>query len=348
VDHIELPVPDHDHGLISRLFGMLTFAKRVYFNHNGWQDDIDRPDIIIGSGPPPFGVYAAGRLAKKWDLPFIAEIRDVWPEAVLEYGDFSDYHPGIIGLKWLEKRIYRMADHIISPQPGISPHVNQVARRDIPFTHIPQGINLDQIGEWSAPREKGEGDEIQETFDIWYCGAHRPTNKLHMVLDGVEDMVKRPNTDHIRFHFIGDGPKKPGLIKRAQEQGLPITFYDPVPKEQVFDIIRKADAYIGVVYTKLLQEFGQSLNKLAEYLALGRPTIMLINAFNDPVAEYQAGVSVNSDNPSELAEAMIELSKTPHQERVEMGRRGHEFAHQFHNFDRLSDLWLSVSKQVMN
>src|SRR5690606_37720541 len=100
---------------LARMRNMLVFAKQV--SKLVPQLDLPAPDVIIGSSPHLFGAQAAERLARRYGVPFVLEVRDLWPQSLIDLGGVPAYHPLVLALGSIEKRLYRDATRILALLP---------------------------------------------------------------------------------------------------------------------------------------------------------------------------------------------------------------------------------------
>ena len=111
-----------------RAANMLSYMHRAYWLGRkivgeGW--GIEKPDVIIGSSVHLFAVYTAYLLSKKYKVPFIMEVRDLWPQTLIDMG-VSKWHPFIILLRKLEKYLYKKADKIITVLGGADKYIENL------------------------------------------------------------------------------------------------------------------------------------------------------------------------------------------------------------------------------
>jgi glycosyltransferase involved in cell wall biosynthesis len=137
-------------------------------------------------------------------------------------------------------------------------------------------------------------------------------------------------------------------MEKASGLGLKrISFEPPVPKSQISALAAQADAFVlTVLDLPNLYRYGISMNKMFDYLAASRPIIMASNAANNPVADAQAGLSVEPGQPEALAQAILQIATTPIEERQRMGRAGRDYVEQNHGFAQLSARLASVLDEV--
>jgi len=196
---------------------------------------------------------------------------------------------------------------------------------------IPNGVDLSRFKCLALQ------DVPDNRFRVMYLGAHGQANALDVLLDTAK-VTQDQGHQEIEFVLIGDGPEKPRLIELAKELGLSnVEFRDPVPKSEVPEVLEEADVTVFILNDLSLYRYGISLNKLYDYLAAKKPLILAGDPVNNPVEEARCGLTVPPRNPEALAEAIIELSRMPKEEREAMGRRGREYVEKYHSIPVLAD-----------
>ncbi len=311
-----------------RLAGMLGFARgfrRVARRRGG------EAQVIVGSTPSPIGAWAASTEARRCGVPFVLEVRDLWPRTLLDVGGMPRWHPAVRLFGALERELYRRADRIVTLLPLAERHIRTVCPAAAPITWIPNGVDLRLVPPPAEPRPHTGGE-----FIVLYAGAHGPANALDAVLDAAGRLQRR-RPGKFQFVLVGDGHDKVRLQARAETERLAsVVFLDPVPKAEVYGLMAGADALIVNMNRGNLYRFGISFNKLYDYLAVGRPIVSGTDAANDPVAEAGAGITVPANDPDALAAAVERLSAAPPAERAAMGTRGRAFVEGHHDIERLA------------
>ncbi|MDN5843870.1 MAG: glycosyltransferase family 4 protein [Alcaligenaceae bacterium] len=295
--------------------------------------ELPRPDVVIGSSVHPFAAVAGALLARRYRVPFIFEVRDLWPQTLVDMGRLSENSPLTWVLRKLECWLYRRAARTIVLLPGAWEYIVPlgVAREHIVW--IPNGVDLSLFAQIDPPWVSG-GDG----FTLMYFGSHGQANGLDNVLQAMALVERMPDAPLVRLRLIGDGPLKPALQELARTLGLHgVQFEAPVPKRQIPILAAQADAFvIGVLDLPGLYRFGISMNKLFDYLAAARPIVIASNAANNPVADAQAGLTVAPGNPEVLAEAIVRIASVPLVERQRMGHAGRTYVERHHSFEQLA------------
>lgn len=328
-------------GLGGRVFGMLGFACDAYKGARAMVEAGEHWDVVFGTSPQPFAALAASRLARKLKVPFVLEIRDLWPLSARDLAGWGDYHPGWLLLRQLEKHLYRSAAHILTLLPGSQDWICGSGGSRKAITVVPNGVDVSAV---PAPIKI----EDRETFTCVYAGAHGVANGLDTLVRAAALLPKMKGAERVRVRLIGSGPLKASLQELAAGQDSSrLEFRDPVPKDQVSAELADADACILHLKRMSTFSYGVSPNKLFDYLLAARPVIYGVEAANDPVSEAQAGVTIRSEDPQAMAEAMVNLAQKSQAERQAMGDKGYRYVQENNDWAVLSERVEQVLGQVI-
>lgn len=297
-----------------RAVNMVTFAIRATLVGLKLRE---RPNVIIGSSVHPLAVVAAYLLSLVKRCRFVFEVRDLWPQTLIDMGVLKAGGPVATILRGIESFLYRRADRIITLLPYAHEYIAKFGIPRERIAWIPNGADL---ARYDGMLEYAGGAEGR--FTIMYLGAHGRANALHVVLDAAS-IIREKGLEQVRFVFVGDGPERDALIRYAAERSLTnVEFRAAVPKNELFKVMSEADAFVFNLEDLPLFRYGISSNKLFDYLSSGRPVIFSGNAANNPVREAGAGISVPANSPELLAGAVISLLRLNPPERAELGRKG--------------------------
>lgn len=306
----------------ARIWNMIQFARRVW--KGDWAVGLPTPDLILGSSPHPFAALAAERLASRYGSPFVLEIRDLWPYVLTEVGGYSPYHPFVQLVDKTMRFLYARAGRIVMFSRDSADMLVRYGADPQKIVWIPQGVDLRSN---PAPRPAPEDGR----FVVTYLGAHNYWNSLDTVLDAAK-LLQSAGVNDVSIRFVGDGVCKSGLVERARSEGIHNVCFDgPVTKKQVPEILHTSDAFIINNRKDGASKGWMSFQKIYDYLAAARPIVFGCCANNDPVRESGAGISVEADNPAELARAIEHLSRLPREQLWEFGLRGHRYIEEGYN-----------------
>lgn len=292
----------------------------------------DKPDIVIGPSVPLFTGWAALKIAKTKRVPFVFEVRDVWPIALTYSGGLSSKSPVYYLLRILEKYLYRKANYISSTLPYISDHVYNSGGNVDKVVWIPNGVNFKRFSNF----DKYTGGETLPLVAM-YVGGFGAEHDVITIVRAAKILQQRGDARY-RFVIIGDGPKKPECIKESLLNKLSnIEFRDPIPKLDVPKVQMEADILIASVIDSPVYQFGINLNKIYDYFASARTVIFSGKAPNDPVAESGAGFSIPPDDPDAMVRALEKFLEISPSERIEMGKHGRRWVENGFNMQKLGD-----------
>ena len=325
VPFLLLRVPAY-RGNITRLWNMIVFAFEVWLGLGTRR--MCKPDIVVGSSLTLFTAFAAERLARRMRVPFVLEIRDLWPQTLIDMG-MHPLHPAVIGFGLIERYLYRHADKIVTLLPNAAEYMVPKGAQPRNITWIPNGVDMELMPFPHAPTP-------HDAFTVMYAGSHGLSDDLESVLDAASILNKKA-PGRFCFRFVGDGPHKCGLQRRVATENIAnVVFHDPVPRREVFSILQAADVFIITAKKTGLYRYGISPNKLHEYMAVARPIIFAGNSHNNPIAEAGAGITITPEDPRAIAVAVEMLAAMPSDERWKMGLRARRYIEEHHNFAGLA------------
>jgi glycosyltransferase involved in cell wall biosynthesis len=283
---------------------------------------IKRPEVLLGSSPPIFPVFTAGVVCRIRNIPFVFEVRDLWPASAVEMGILKSQWM-IRVMAWMERWLYRHSTRIVCLTEGIRNHICKRGWPDTKATFIPCGIDT----AWLYPdpitgihtRNKHGWKHKQI---VLYFGAMGEANNLHVLLKAAQRLATRRNT---LFVLIGDGMQRPALEDQCRAMGLDdVLILPPVPKHEARSYINAAD--LCVVTLKNIPLFrGAIPTKLLEYMACGKPVLCgVLGEAADIVRSARCGKVFNPDDDEHLAKLIDELLSDETRAR-EMSMSGPEY-----------------------
>lgn len=269
------------------------------------------PDIIIAAMPSPFACVAAALLSKKYKIPWIMSVVDLWPESIVTYADYSKYNPLIVGLYQLEKWLYIHADAIVFTWEGAYDYIidrhwqRRIPREKCHYINI--GVDLKDFNDNKEKFTLADQDLDDEgTFKVMYCGSVRVANDIDIVVDCAKELCKKGYGDKIRFLIYGDGPDREPLMKRCEEEGIDnVVFKGFVNKQYIPYAVSKSNLNILNLKPSSTQKYGNSSNKLFEYFAAGNPVLANIDEGKYPIiSKYRCGVVLKDKSVQAYANAV--------------------------------------------
>ncbi len=327
VNFVWFKVPKLRGSGVGRLINMIvyTFLVLVY----GYVFRAQRPDVIVGSTVHPFAAWAAMRLAKFYKIPFIYEVRDLWPETLISMGIIRKESIFAKILYYLEKKMLLRSNNVITLLPGAVDYFTSKGISRDKVVYIPNGAEHIKVN---------NEYKRSSVFNLIYLGSLGYANNLDILLLAISKLEKNRSFPPFVCRLIGDGEEKDNLIKLSNELTLRnVKFEGPVKKSNIFKVCRNADAFVIIVRDlPELYKYGISMNKIFEYMSYSRPIIIAAESFNNPIKEAESGITVEPGSPEKIAEAIEVILNMPLDERRKMGEKGYEYFKKYHSYDVLA------------
>lgn len=315
-----------------RVLNMVSFSNK-FLKYVRNEDYGEKPNIIIGSSVHLLAVLAAYKAAKKLNCNFFMEVRDIWPQTLIDLG-VSRYHPFVLWFRRLEVKMYKKAKRIIILLPKAKEHIMQSNIPEHKIVYLPNGVDITRF---SFPKLNSKN----KIFTIVYAGVIGVANNLQMAVETAKICEER--NEKVFFKIIGEGPEKNRLIQLVNKYNLTnISFFGAIPKKEIADALAKADALYFNLANSPVYKYGLSSNKLFDYLAAGKPILFSCKAGNNPVEEAGAGLSIEPDSPELLFNAIIEMKKFSDDERLQMGINGYNYVKKNHSMEILSKRFIEI------
>lgn len=298
-----------------RIFNMISFAQRLLTVAEKYRKRYGRPDVILASSVHPLTLIAGLRIAEKWDIKCVVEIRDLWPESIVAYSILSKKNPLVRIMYHIEKLIYQKADSIVMTWPGGYEYIknkgwnSQISENKV--HHISNGVVLRDFYQNASNYHQDDVHLLNRDFkNFIYTGSIRKVNDLSLLIDAARIIEEYYSEEKIRILIYGDGDEKSQLVEKVHQLSLNnVLFKGKVPKRFIPFILKNAYANILHNRSTKLDQYGQSQNKLFEYLAAGRPILQTYTTGYSVIEQNHCGVCVSEQTPRKVAEAIVAMSR---------------------------------------
>lgn len=294
----------------SRIKNMFNFFINLFSVTKKVSEKEGKPDVIIASSVHPLTLVAGIKIAKKYGVPCICEVRDLWPESIVAYSSLKRKSLIAKMLYQGEKWIYKHADKLIFTMEGGKDYIieqgwDKESGGPIDINkvyHINNGVDLKSYNYNKEHYQlKDEDLDNLDTFKVVYAGSIRHVNKVEMLVDAAKQL-KNSNT---RFLVWGDGDQIEIIKQKIQHEKLSnIIFKGRVDKKYIPNILSKADLNIILGEGSCLFRFGLSPNKLFEYIAAGKPVLQTFKANYSIIEKNNAGMELVENNSISIAKAV--------------------------------------------
>lgn len=292
----------------SRVKNMYQFYRRIFRVIKNYE----KPDVIFASSVHPLTLLAGIKIAKKLGVKCICEVRDLWPESLVEYDLISRNHILTKLMYRGERRLYKKAESLIFTMPGAVKYIEDRGwEKDVPKSkiyNINNGIDLEVYNENKLNKTVEDSDLEDKNFKkVLYTGSLRAANKPENFIKLAECLAEV--SDNIKIIVYGGGDQLEVLRAKVAEKGLNnIVFKGRVDKEYIPFILSKGDLNMMDGDIGGLSKYGISGNKLFDYIASGKPIIMDCeeNEFGI-INSNKIGIARNFENPKAMAETIADM-----------------------------------------
>lgn len=306
INVIYLKVPySQNMGFISRLFSFFSFMIKSTKE----AIKIKNIDLVIATSTPLTVGFPALVLKKFKKIPFVFEVRDLWPEVPIQMGGLRNIF--LISLaKWFEKLIYKNALHVVALSPGMQAGVLKKGIKIRDTSMIPNMAKVDEF--WPRNRSMKLMESLgldSNTFKIIHFGALGMANGAMTIIESAK-LLK--NNNNIEFIFIGGGSTEGELIEESKIHQLKnVHFLGGFSMKKTSEIVNFSDVSI-VSFMDLPILYTNSPNKLFDSLSAGKPIIVNSAGWTkDLVEKNKCGYYVNPNNPEELVSKILYLVDNP-------------------------------------
>ncbi len=270
-----------------------------------------RPDVVIGSSPQLLVGISAWFVARMKRVPFIFEVRDLWPESLIAVGvrPQGSLLNRILG--WIAGFLYRSADHIVVVSPAFIPTlVNDWKVPQEKISTVVNGVETDLFdsnggdGGWRARLD------LEQKFVVAYIGTIGNAAGMGTLLDAAAILAS--SAPHVSFLVVGEGAEREQITKEAGRRNLQnVIFVRQQPRQQVANLIRTADVCLVLL---LKAEVFRTVipTKMLEFMSCGRPVLVAVDGQAREIVERaNGGLYVEPEDARELAAGILQLARSP-------------------------------------
>ncbi len=278
-----------------------------------------RPDAVLAMSPPLILGIAGWLTARRWRVPYVFNIQDVFPDVAIEVGAIRNTKV-IAAAHALERFLYLRADAVTVLSEDLRDNVagKIAAKHPERVRVIPNFVDTERIRPRDADNSYRREFGLDDKTVVMYAGNLGYSQSVDLILDAAARFGDHPD---VAFVINGSGSARAGLVERAK--GLPnVVFVGMQPKERLPEVLAAAD-----IHTVLLKEgLARSSvpSKLYSILASGRPCVASVDVGTEverTLEAAHAGVSVAPGDSDAFCAALSKLIDDP-ESRRSMGARG--------------------------
>ena len=270
-----------------------------------------RPDVLIATSPQLLVGLSGWWLARTKRVPFVFEVRDLWPESLAAVGVGSQRSPLNRSLGAIAKFLYKHSDHIVVVTPAFREYL--IEQWKIPpakLSIVENGVETDSFRPQAAVPELRQKLGLEGKFVVGYVGTMGMAHGLETVLEAARKLeVVLPD---VCFLMVGEGADKERVMNLARAQSLGnLCFVGQQPRESVPEFICACD--VCLVLLKKTEVFKTVIpTKLLEFMSCARPVILGVEGqARKIVDEAESGLPIEPGNATDLVTAIQRLHAEP-------------------------------------
>jgi glycosyltransferase involved in cell wall biosynthesis len=321
VSVIRVPLyPSHDQSAIRRMLNYSSFALAAS-TIGAWA--IEKADVAHIYHPPASLGLPACILRLLRNIPFVYDIKDLWPDTLTASGVFKN-KAGIKLINGWCNFIYKKADKIAVCTEGFKRKLIERGVSNEKTQVIYNWCDDNTIKICEPDYQLAENYGLANSFNIIFAGNIGKAQGLDTILKAAQILL--PNHPNIKFVFIGDGVELQNLKGIVKENALyNVTFIPKQPMEKIASFLSLADVLL--VHLRRQELFEITIpSKLQAYMAVGKPVLNAVNGESmEVVKKADAGLSAAPDNPQNIAETALKLFNLSKEKRDQLGKNGHNF-----------------------
>jgi glycosyltransferase involved in cell wall biosynthesis len=332
--------PTANKGFIKRIYSYMSFMISSVLL-GSWT--VGNFDVIIATSPQFFVAVAGYFISKMKNRPFILEIRDLWPESIVQLGQLKN-KTIIKLLEFVEVFLYNKSSAIVVVAESSIPLLNRKGISSLKIKVIKNGVDINLFNPNKVSKNLKEKLGLRDKFIVSYIGTHGLSHALDKVLESAKILQGKHN---IHFLLIGEGAEKSKLIKLARRMQLNnVSFIDQIDKHElpfyyslsdvVLVTLRKLDLFQCVIPSKVF-----------EIMAMAKPILSTVDgeARNLVVDQAESGIFVESENPQAMATEIIKLSLNM-KECLRLGKNGYDFVRVNYDRSHLADQYMEYLEEI--
>lgn len=287
-------------------------------------------DLLYAEIPPNDVALAAGEYAKRKGIPFVADVNDLWPEAMRMVLDIPVVSPILFyPLQRDAEKVYSLVSGVIGTSDEYRDRPFQNQNRTVPKATVYVGNEISVFDKGAEDNDKVVV-KLDGEFWVTYAGTIGTSYDIRTMVLAAEELTKRGRKD-IRIKILGGGPMKEELETLANERQIyNVEFVGYAPYDKMAAYLKKSDILVNSFVRKAPQSI---VTKIGDYLAAGRAMIntCMSPEFRRKVEQDGFGVNIEPEDVGILADAIERLYENEDQ-RLEMGRKARKIAEE--QFDR--------------
>ena len=305
---------------------------------------IKKGDLVIATSPQIFCGVAGYIFSRMRKLPFIFEVRDIWPETMIAIGALKS-RKLIRILEYIEMFLYRNSEKIVVLTESFKKVISQKGILEEKIFVVKNGVDITFFCPQDKENEVRKEYDLEGKFVVSYIGTLGMCQGLVQVLRASENFR---NNDDIVFLLVGSGAERDTLIRKKEKKQLDnVIFIERQSKHLIPSFYAASD--VCLVTLKNTPYFKTVIpSKIFEIMSMARPIILGVDGETKKIVEKaKAGLFIEPENYIDLKKAILRLYNCP-EKCQELGRNGRRFVEKYFDRDILSNYYLKILTQSLN
>ncbi|MDR3026315.1 glycosyltransferase family 4 protein [Chryseobacterium sp.] len=321
---------------IDRILSWFDFERKLFSMK---LSKMEKPDAVIVSSLSIFTIIYGYYLKKKFGSFLVFEIRDIWPLTMTEEAGFSKWHPLVLLIGFIEKFGYKKADLVAGTMPRLDVHVEQILGYPKPFHCSPLGFDPENYSE-DFLKEKNPFSEIVPSGKVivGYAGSMGVTNALEPFIETIQMMKNDSNT---HFVLVGSGDLRASYEEQLKDCSN-VTFLQRIQQNDVKYFLQVCDILYLSTKDSKVWDYGQSMNKVVEYMLAAKPIIASYTGYPSMINEADCGRFINSTSAEDIKNAILYYADMSSEERAAIGDKGRKWIFENRTYPVLGKKYLDA------
>jgi glycosyltransferase involved in cell wall biosynthesis len=272
---------------------------------------VRKVDVVVGTSPQFFTVCAAYMTGLLKRVPWVFELRDIWPESIRVVGAMKRSKL-LDSLEKVELFLYRKASAIVSVTHAFRTSLMKRGVNGGKIHVVTNGVDISRFSPRDKDTELLHQHGLRGKFVAGYIGTHGLAHALDTLLDAAKTLKTAPDGDRFRIILLGDGANKAALCQRAQAEGLDnVIFVDAVSKDQVVRYWSLLDA--AIIHLKKDELFTTVIpSKLFECMGMAIPVLHGVEGESAAIVVCEdVGLLFEPENQEALVNGLRRLADDP-------------------------------------
>lgn len=306
--------------------------------------NIEKHDVALVYSPPlPLG-FTGASLSKLWNIPYVLNVQDLFPQSAIDLNLLKNSLL-IKFFRFLERKIYKPANHITVHSAGNKDHVINVGFNGENVTIMPNWIDTDylQPGEKNNPFSREHA--LMDKFVVSFAGVIGYSQDVDVILDGADQLREKKD---IQFVIVGDGVEKDRLIRKSRDMGLGNIMFLPMQPRNIYSqVLHSSDVCLSTLNKEVQTPVVPS--KILSIMASGKPLIACMNTEGDApkiVKKANCGFIFSAGDHKGLVSAILILYNSP-ELCDEYGKNGRKYCIENFSLDICTDKYIRLFKQIV-